>query len=249
VSETPLETDRKSTVIKARRARRDGLQLRVFSLGDIEAEASRILAEAGAEARSLVSAAERRSRDLARESRRQAQQEGYQQGLADGRKDGEEQALAEAREEFKQKQQRLISALTEVVSELDLRKRRLLSQAHKDLVSLAVSIARKVIKSVAEASPAVAEQNVREAVKLTGSASDVVVRVHPEERESLALVAGEIIEQFGQLKHVRLVADESVDRGGCVVQTEAGQVDGRTETQVSRIAEELLGSEWGAANR
>lgn len=85
-------------------------------------------------------------------------------------------------------------------------------------------------------------------MKLTGSASDVVVRVHPEERESLELVAGQIIEQFGQSKHVRLVADESVDRGGCVVQTEAGQVDGRIETQVSRIAEELLGSECGAAN-
>ncbi len=224
------------------------MQLRVFSLGDIEAEASRILAEARAEARSLVSAVERRGADLAEQARRQGHQEGHQQGLADGRKDGREQALAEAREEFKQKQQSLISALTELVNELNLRKRRLLSQAHKGLVSLAVSIARKVIKSVAEASPAVAEENVREAVKLTGSASDVVVRVHPEERESLELVAGQIIEQFGQSKHVRLVADESVDRGGCVVQTEAGQVDGRIETQVSRIAEELLGSECGAAN-
>ena len=224
------------------------MQLRVFSLGDIEAEASRILAEARAEARSLVSAVERRGADLAEQARRQGHQEGHQQGLADGRKDGREQALAEAREEFKQKQQSLISALTELVNELNLRKRRLLSQAHKGLVSLAVSISRKVIKSVAEASPAVAEENVREAVKLTGSASDVVVRVHPEERESLELVAGQIIEQFGQSKHVRLVADESVDRGGCVVQTEAGQVDGRIETQVSRIAEELLGSECGAAN-
>jgi len=155
--------------------------------------------------------------------------------------------LAEAREEFKQKQQSLVSALTEVVNDLDLRKGRLLSQAHKDLVSLAVSIARKVIKLVAEASPAVCEENVREAVALTGSASDVVVRVHPEERESLEMVVGDIVEQLGQSKHVRLVADESVDRGGCVVQTEAGQVDGRIETQVSRIAEELLGSEWGVA--
>lgn len=135
------------------------MQLRVFSLGDIEAEASRILAEARAEARSLVSAVERRSADLAEQARRQGHQEGHQQGLADGRKDGREQALAEAREEFKQKQQSLISALTELVNELNLRKRRLLSQAHKGLVSLAVSIARKVIKSVAEASPAVAEEN------------------------------------------------------------------------------------------
>jgi len=243
-----LETDRKSTVIKARCARRDDLQLRVFRLGDIEAEASRILAEARAEARSLVSAVERRSGDLAKQAWRKGQQEGYQQGLADGRKDGREQALVEAREEFKQRQESLISTLAEVVKELDLRKRRLLSQAHKDLVSLAVSIARKVIRSVAEASPAVAEENVREAVRLTGSASDVVVRVHPEEREFLELLVGEIAEQFGQSKHVRLVADESVNRGGCVIQTEAGEVDGRIETQVSRIAEELLGSECGAAN-
>ena len=248
MSETPLETDRKSTVIKARRARRDDLQLRVFSLGDIEAEASRILAEARAEARSLVSAIERRSGELAEQARRKGQQEGYQQGLADGRKDGREQALAEAREEFKQQQESLVSALTELVNELDLRKGRLLSQAHKDLVSLAVSIARKVVRSVAEASPAVAEENVREAVRLTGSASDVVVRVHPEQREFLELLAGQIGEQFGQSKHVRLVADESVDRGGCLVQTEAGEVDGRIETQVSRIADELLGSEYGAAN-
>jgi len=76
VSEAPLETDRKSTVIKARRARRDGLQLRVFSLGDIEAEASEILAEARAEARSLVSAASRHGGDLAEQARRRGWQEG-----------------------------------------------------------------------------------------------------------------------------------------------------------------------------
>jgi flagellar assembly protein FliH len=231
---------RMSKVIKAEQARRDGLRLGAFHLRDIQAEAEAIVARAREEARSILVAAQERAGVVADRARQEGWREGHEKGLAEGVAAGREQGLAEAREEFRHRQEGLLSALTGLMKELEGQKGRLFSQAHRDLVRLAVAIAGKVVKREVDQEAGVAEANVREAVALTGAASDVTVRVHPGDLESLSLLAGEVVDEVGRLKHLRLVADETVGRGGCVVSTESGQVDGRLEKQLSRIAEQLL---------
>ena len=229
-----------STVIKAEDARRDGLQLSVFSLADIRAQADEILAGARAEAASILADAQRRKRELAEQAGQHGQAEGHKVGLAEGRRVGHEQGLAEARDRFGQDQGELLGALTALLDDFDQQKRRMLSQAHKDLVRLALAIAGKVVKRVVAAEPEVAASNVREAVALVSSSSDVVVHVHPAEVESLQRFCRQWAEQTGRLDHIRVTADESIDRGGCVLRTESGQVDSTVQGQLDRIAEQLV---------
>lgn len=227
-------------VIKGRDARRVGLRTEVLNLVDLEAEAEGIIARARAEARGLLEAARRQGRELAERARAEGYRAGRQQGLSEGRQEGQEQALAEARGVFAQQQERLVSSLAEAVEQLERQKRAILARAHSDLVGLAVAIAEKAIKRAGLLERSVVEENLREAIELVGGASDVVVRVHPEQLEAMRVFAERLLEQEGRLRHVRVVADEQVGPGGCVVSTAGGQVDARLETQVERIAEQLL---------
>lgn len=229
-----------STVIKAEDARRQKLQLSVFSLADIRAEADEILGRARAEAASILAEAQRHRNQLAEKARQQGHAEGQKAGLVEGRRAGHEQGLAEACDRFGQDQDKLLGALTALLDDFDQQKRRMLSQAHKDLVRLALAIAGRVVKRVVAAEPEVAASNVREAVALVSSSSDVVVHVHPAEVESLQRFCREWAERTGRLDHVRVVADESIDRGGCVVRTDNGQVDATVQGQLDRIAEQLV---------
>lgn len=229
-----------STVIKAEDAQRQGLQLSVFSLADIRAQADDILARARAEAASILADAQRRKKELAEQARQHGHAEGQKAGLAEGRRAGHEQGLIEARDRFGQDQQKLLGALAALLDDFDQQKRRMLSQAHRDLVRLALAIAGRVVKRVVAAEPEVAASNVREAAALVSSSSDVVVQVHPGEVESLQRFCRQWGEQTGRLDHVRVMADESVDRGGCVIRTESGQVDATVQGQLDRIAEQLV---------
>ncbi len=229
-----------STVIKAEDVRRDGLQLSVFSLADIRAQADEILASARAEAASILADAQRRRQQLAEQTRQHGHAEGQKAGLVEGRRMGHEQGLTEARDRFGQDQEKLLAALTALLDDFDQQKRRMLSQAHKDLVRLGLAIAGRVVKRVVAAEPEVAASNLREAVALVSASSDVVVHVHPAEVESLQRFCRQWAEQTGRLDHVRVVADESIDRGGCVIRTDSGQVDATVQGQLDRIAEQLV---------
>ena len=232
-----------STVIKAEDARRQGLQLSVFSLADVRAQADEMLARARAEAASILDDAQRRGQELAEQAKQRGHAQGHQAGLVEGRRAGHEQGLAEARDRFGRDQEKLLAALTGLFDDFDQQKRRMLSQAHKDLVRLALAIAGRVVKRVVAAEPEVAASNVREAVALVNSSSDVVVQVYPAELESVQRFCQQWAEQTGRLDHVRVVADESIDRGGCVIRTDSGQVDATVQGQLDRIAEQLVPGE------
>jgi len=232
-----------STVIKAEDVRRQGLQLSVFSLADIRAQADGILARARVEAASILADAQRRRRELTEQAKQQGHAKGYQAGLAEGRRAGHEQGLAEARERFGLDQERLLATLTALFDDFDQQKRRMLSQAHSDLVRLALAIAGKVVKRIVAGDAQVAASNVQEAVALVSSSSDVVVHVHPAELESVQRFCQQWAQQTGRLDHLHMVADESIDRGGCVIRTGSGQVDATVQGQLDRIAEQLVPGE------
>ena len=51
----------------------------------------------------------------------------------------------------------------------------------------------------------------------------------------------ELLSKLRSIEEVELTEDEEISPGGCVLRFGSGQIDARIETQLDRIAEELLG--------
>jgi flagellar biosynthesis/type III secretory pathway protein FliH len=53
----------------------------------------------------------------------------------------------------------------------------------------------------------------------------------------------DLLSSLRSIESIELTPDETVGQGGCILRFGAGQVDARLETQIERIAAELVGSE------
>ncbi|MGD8454320.1 MAG: FliH/SctL family protein [Phycisphaerae bacterium] len=219
---------------------------RTFSFADLEKQGREAVRLARDQAAAILQEARRQSVALAQ----QAEQEGHTRGLAEGRAEGEKQARKEthatAVKEARAQVAALVEALRAAVGEFEQSKRRLLAVAESGLIDLALAIARRVCKLEAGASTDTAVGNARQLLEMVQHTGDAELRVHPREHEGLQELAADFLEETGRLGHVRIVPDESVSAGGCVLTTPTGEIDARIETQLDRIAAALRVTEAAA---
>jgi flagellar assembly protein FliH len=162
-------------------------------------------------------------------ARAQGYQDGYRDGLA---------ALEQFKQTYAMQVSTQIGALLHTVgTQLDA----LQQQIAESVAGSATLLARQVVRSELEARPELVAQVAQEAIDaLMLSARHITLRVHPEEQPLIAQGAAEVIEARG----ARLVADASVARGGCIVESDLGAIDASIETRWARAAA-ALGSQTG----
>ncbi len=182
---------------------------------------------------------EQRERERAAE-RHAARQAGYQDGYRDGLA-----ALESFKQHFAAQAMAQVGALLE---SLDAQTRALDARVADTLARCAVQLARQVVRSELVTRPALVVQVAQDALAaVTLAARHVTLRVHPAD---LPLVA-EGAEEALRARGARVVADESIERGGLVVDSEAGSIDARIATRWAQAAAELSAApddlELGAA--
>jgi flagellar biosynthesis/type III secretory pathway protein FliH len=71
------------------------------------------------------------------------------------------------------------------------------------------------------------------------SSASLSLRVHPDDLAALAAARPAWLAELGVQADVALVADPAVGRGGCIVETPAGRIDARLETQLDALERAL----------
>lgn len=109
------------------------------------------------------------------------------------------------------------------------------------VVRLGLGVARKIVAREINAHDLAAAA--RRAMKKLVNASHVTVRLNPLDLETMREEAGDLGDEARDTDSVALVADESVGRGGCVVDAGGQSVDARIESQLARMWELLTGED------
>ena len=164
-----------------------------------------------------------------------ARQAGYQDGYRDG---------LVALDSFKQSYAAQMSGqLGPLLQSFDAQLQALEQQMAQSVAQAAVLLARRVVRAEIDARPeqvvAVAEQAVNAVLQ---SARQIRVLVHPDDHALVAEGAAEALQGRG----ARLLPHPGIARGGCLVESDLGQIDARIEARW-RQAAAVLGSElaWG----
>jgi flagellar assembly protein FliH len=158
----------------------------------------------------------------------EAYREAYQQGLRDGTAAGHEQVRAQV-----ERLDQLFTDLARPFSEVD-------ETVQRELVTLAMALARQIVRRELRQDPTQIIGIVREAIgQLPVAARDVRVQLHPLDaaivREHLAPVENE--------RAWTLVEDPMMMRGGCQVLSASSRIDVRLEKRLGALLSELMGSE------
>jgi flagellar assembly protein FliH len=115
------------------------------------------------------------------------------------------------------------------IRDLGQYKATLYGHVEREVVQLAIEVARKIVHREVQADPEVIQTLVKVALGRVSGRSAVTVRVNPVDYNFLLDKNRGWIQEQGGEQEVTLVADKSVERGGCLVQTECGDVDARIE--------------------
>jgi flagellar assembly protein FliH len=207
---------------------------------DVERQAQRWLAEAHAKAAEIIETARHQAADIKRQAHDRALLDGYteghKKGVDEGRKSGHEAALAEARKKLAETH----SALTTAVQQLDAHHIELRDGSVKDIMHLAIAIAGRLARRAASIDPDSTPQAVHEALKFVVEAGDISICIHPTCLDTVQTELPRIQLAWPGVTRIHLVPDDTVAPGGCIVRSACGSVDLTLDTQLQRIASELL---------
>jgi len=174
--------------------------------------------------------AEALSRDRER-ALEEARREGHEQGAAAGYVEGMQQAREEI-DTLTRTQRESFEALVASIGEA---RRCALESAAGDAVALAFAAACRILGEAFVSAEGV-RAAIDHALGQAAAEDEVIVRVARADLDRLYESEPAGIDRGG----LKLVADPSISMGGCVIETSAGSLDARLETQVSALRAALL---------
>jgi flagellar assembly protein FliH len=198
-------------------------------------EAASLRREAEEEAERLKAEADRQAEDILRESRSSAEalrEEARKAGFSEGREEGWKDGRAEA--------DRIIERLHLVLSKIIDRRSEILSQSEVQIVHLILQIAKKVVKVISENQKNIVINNAVQALQKLKNKSDVIIRVNLQDVNLMTEHTKDIIARIENVKSVTILEDAAVDRGGCIIETDFGEIDARIAAQLREIEERIL---------
>lgn len=141
-----------------------------------------------------------------------------------------------ALEEARHQTMLLNDELTKAIRELSRTREQMLDDAIGQVLELGVLIAQRVVAQEVESHPEILEKLIREALNALASRSPLRVRVGPGFAPAAA-VASEALASQGAT--VEVSPDPTLDRFGCIVQTDLGSVDEGIARRLQTLVEGL----------
>jgi flagellar assembly protein FliH len=152
------------------------------------------------------------------------------------RERGRAEAQAKAQTELNLAVADLRAKLAASLDELDGLRAKMAAQTEQDLVRLALEIAKKVVHREVKMDHEVALTLARVALARLHSRATATVRLHPDDYAYVSTNR----EHLGSEGAVEIIADRSVGQGGCIVQSELGEIDARIAQQFAEVERDFL---------
>jgi len=190
---------------------------------EAENQAAKKIAEAQAEAESILQNANTEAARLEEESHKKGFDEGREEGFATG----------------KEEVDRLVERLNIILSSAVKKRNEIIDESEAQIIDIVITVARKVVKSISESQKRVVYDNIVEALKKLKGRAEVTIRVNTEDLQMTTKHKKEFIQMIEGIEQVRILEDNTVDKGGCFISTDFGSIDARISTQLSEIEEQI----------
>jgi flagellar assembly protein FliH len=198
-------------------------------------QAQKIRQDAEDQAQIILAEARQKAADLEADIKQrvtQTEREAYVRGYGEGQAKGYDEGRAEV--------QRLVESLHSIITKAIEKRNEIIEEAETQIINLVLLIVKKVIKVISENQKNVVINNVVQALRKLKSRGDVVIRVNLADLELTSEHVKDFMKMVENVKSITVLEDSSVDRGGCIIETDFGQIDARISSQLHEIEERIL---------
>ena len=128
-----------------------------------------------------------------------------------------------------------------MIESVQSKRQEILDETEGQIVDLVLLMTRKVVKVMSESQKSVIMANVVQALKKVKGRGDVTLRVNMSDAKLTTEHIRDFISQVENIKNISVVEDSSVDKGGCIVETDFGAIDARISSQLGELETKILG--------
>ncbi|MBI9085891.1 MAG: hypothetical protein JEZ11_19990 [Desulfobacterales bacterium] len=163
---------------------------------------------------------------------RDCEQAAHARGYAEGEKAGMDLG--------RQSLDPVMTQMRQTLVELEKLKKRLVSDAEAEAVALALAISRKIVRQEIATDPQVVLNTVRAALEKVVERDRIRIRLNPQDLEAARDAFGQFSQLTDGMESVSFDADASISPGGCLVETQFGDIDGRIDHQMEWLEETFI---------
>lgn len=182
-------------------------------------DASRIIQDANAEKERIQSESES-IKDAA-----------YKEGYAKGYDEGFEKSFVDGNNDLIKLNEKLKKILAETIN----KRNEIIDTAEAQLIEVAILIAKRVVKMLTEKDKGIVIRNIQEALRRIKGRTKITIRVNIDDLEISARHKDEFYQMLDKIEGVTVLEDPNVDVGGCMIETDFGDIDARINTQLNEI--------------
>ncbi len=170
----------------------------------------------------------------AKENAKKTEKEGYDKGYKEGHDKGSEDGLKEATS--------LMESLIEAVDSLKNVRRSFYEKSEKEMVDLVSrTVAEIVYRETSEGGDIIADV-IRNAVKDLHTKQFIKIRLNPVDMEIAQKLEDELIKSIDEVEGVEMKEDPAVSPGGCIIESNIGELDATVETRLKAMHEKISDS-------
>lgn len=168
-----------------------------------------------------------------REARDEAARIGYEDGFVAGQREALAQAQAQA-EQTEQAVHAALAALEAAAAHLHTQQSITIADVEQQTITMALSIAEAIVGHEVAAAQAPARDALVRALALAPRGIDAVARLHPDDAELIGDVTA-----LAADRSISIVADASVESGGCILDVGPCRIDAQVGPAVDRVRKAL----------
>jgi len=172
-----------------------------------------------AQQKAIIERAETNAADI--EAR--AWREGHSKGFAEGRRQGYDE-LADT-----------IMQMQELLDSMCWQKSELASRHEKDLVGLALEMAEKIVCAELDANSRYIGNIVMQGMRSVADRENLTIQLNPSDLETFQNALKNIKEEI-EVGEVTLLGNESIEPGGCIIESPTGGLDGRLGSRMNELS-------------
>lgn len=154
---------------------------------------------------------------------------------AKGREEGYSKGYESGFEDFDKVMRKLHSIIASLIAE----RKSILESSSGQIVSLVMQIAIKVIKRITDSQKDIVLENVNEVLKRIKDKTQITIRVNLDDLDIVRHKKSDFISRFDIIETLEIIEDPNIGKGGCIIETNFGEIDARISSQLDKIEEKF----------
>lgn len=133
-------------------------------------------------------------------------------------------------------------ALAAAIEEISRLKKTILANSTQDMLRLVMAISRKVIQRETLMRDDIIQTVVRQALQASIKSEEFHIKVNPDDFALVNEKKPLFLTSISGLNNITFEADPEISKGGCLIESDVGQVDATIEAKLDEIHQQLLTS-------